>query len=313
MLFAVSVHNAASGLVSISTKNRAFTTSVAADYDTPAMALMEAIDRQPRPGGACGPGVRRRRVAAEGLVPEPAGLRDPGRGGGRRRQPRSPSIVRPSPSCRGFEMGSRQRAPSTNRSRPSVWLETRRLACSRSINAVIRRPIMGGITLDRGEGSRWSVEVRRGGMTGDVTAHSADSRPHPPSSRRWCGWTSSLEWSPGFARCSGHAFGTDTAFVTDGMASIRSALLEYMAQAVAACLGYGALKSGEDIRVGMIVACRTFEMHVEKVPIGAELLVEARRLREVDAVSNFECRVDHHDHCVATALMTLYHASEPPT
>lgn len=42
MSFAVSVHNAASGLVSISTKNRAFTTSVAADYDTPAMALLEA-------------------------------------------------------------------------------------------------------------------------------------------------------------------------------------------------------------------------------------------------------------------------------
>ena len=42
MLFAVSVHNAASGLVSISTKNRAFTTSVAADYDTPAMGLLEA-------------------------------------------------------------------------------------------------------------------------------------------------------------------------------------------------------------------------------------------------------------------------------
>lgn len=42
MAFAVSVHNAASGLVSISTKNRAFTTSLAADHDTPAMGLIEA-------------------------------------------------------------------------------------------------------------------------------------------------------------------------------------------------------------------------------------------------------------------------------
>lgn len=46
MLFAVSVHNAASGMVSISTKNRAFTTSIAADHDTPAMAILEAF-------GAC--------------------------------------------------------------------------------------------------------------------------------------------------------------------------------------------------------------------------------------------------------------------
>jgi len=43
MKFAMSVHNAASGLVSIATGNRGFTTSLGADFDTPAMALMEAI------------------------------------------------------------------------------------------------------------------------------------------------------------------------------------------------------------------------------------------------------------------------------
>lgn len=43
MAFAMSVHNAASGLVSIAGKNRGFTTSIAADYDTPAMAIAEAV------------------------------------------------------------------------------------------------------------------------------------------------------------------------------------------------------------------------------------------------------------------------------
>lgn len=43
MKFAGSVHNAASGAVSIATTNRDFTTSLAADYDTPAMALMEGV------------------------------------------------------------------------------------------------------------------------------------------------------------------------------------------------------------------------------------------------------------------------------
>lgn len=43
MGFAASVHNAASGAVSISNKNTAFTTSIAADYDTAAMALHEAL------------------------------------------------------------------------------------------------------------------------------------------------------------------------------------------------------------------------------------------------------------------------------
>jgi hypothetical protein len=43
MRFATSVHNAASGVISIATENRGFTTAIGADYDTPAMALMEGI------------------------------------------------------------------------------------------------------------------------------------------------------------------------------------------------------------------------------------------------------------------------------
>lgn len=41
--FTVSVHNAASGLLSIAKKNVGFTTSLAADHDTPAAALLEGI------------------------------------------------------------------------------------------------------------------------------------------------------------------------------------------------------------------------------------------------------------------------------
>ncbi|MFO0689801.1 MAG: beta-ketoacyl synthase chain length factor [Myxococcota bacterium] len=43
MKFATSVHNAASGMISIATANRGFTTSLGADYDTPAMGLFEGI------------------------------------------------------------------------------------------------------------------------------------------------------------------------------------------------------------------------------------------------------------------------------
>ena len=43
MKFATSVHNAASGVISIATANRGMTTAVGADYDTPAMALLEGI------------------------------------------------------------------------------------------------------------------------------------------------------------------------------------------------------------------------------------------------------------------------------
>lgn len=51
MKFAMSVHNAAAGVVSISAENREFTTSLGADFDTPAMALMEAIGIVATTGG----------------------------------------------------------------------------------------------------------------------------------------------------------------------------------------------------------------------------------------------------------------------
>ncbi len=41
--FTLSVHNAASGVMSIAAGNRGFTTSIAADHDTPACALFEGI------------------------------------------------------------------------------------------------------------------------------------------------------------------------------------------------------------------------------------------------------------------------------
>lgn len=43
MAFAASVHNAAAGVASISFKNQGFTTSVAANFDTPAMSLFEGV------------------------------------------------------------------------------------------------------------------------------------------------------------------------------------------------------------------------------------------------------------------------------
>jgi len=43
MRFATSVHNAASGMISIATGNRGITTSLGADFDTPGMALLEGM------------------------------------------------------------------------------------------------------------------------------------------------------------------------------------------------------------------------------------------------------------------------------
>jgi hypothetical protein len=72
MKFATSVHNAASGLISIATENRGITTAVGADYDTPAMSLLEGIGLVLSKGESvvvcCGD-----EAPPEDLVPEGAG------------------------------------------------------------------------------------------------------------------------------------------------------------------------------------------------------------------------------------------------
>lgn len=72
MKFATSVHNAASGMVSIATENRGITTAIGADYDTPAMALLEGIGLVLARGESvvvcCGD-----EAPPEDLVPEGAG------------------------------------------------------------------------------------------------------------------------------------------------------------------------------------------------------------------------------------------------
>ena len=72
MRFATSVHNAASGMISIATDNRGMTTAIGADYDTPAMALLEGIGLAVARGESvivcCGD-----EAPPEDLVPEGAG------------------------------------------------------------------------------------------------------------------------------------------------------------------------------------------------------------------------------------------------
>lgn len=117
-------------------------------------------------------------------------------------------------------------------------------------------------------------------------------------------------WKPGYAQCSARIT-PESPFVRSGRLNTVT-FVEHMAQAVAVCLGYGAMRNGEDIRVGMVVACRKLELARASVPVGAQLVVCAQCLREVDSVSNFACSVEYEGAQIASAHMTLYHASEPP-
>lgn len=119
-----------------------------------------------------------------------------------------------------------------------------------------------------------------------------------------------VEWAPGSATCrldirSGTAF--ECAGEVDTVVSI-----EWMAQAVAACLGYEAFKGGEGVRVGMIVGCRKFQLDRPRVCVGDALRISVDRIRGNEMISHFNCETWTGDERVAFAVLTLFHAEEPP-
>lgn len=100
-------------------------------------------------------------------------------------------------------------------------------------------------------------------------------------------------------------------FVVDGRVE-SVVMLEYMAQAVAACLGYEALLGGGAVRVGMVIGCKRFDTQVDALRSGDELVVQVRSIQGNDTLSHFDCRVLREAATVATAVLTLYHAPNLP-
>lgn len=157
MGFAMSVHNAASGVVSISGGNRGFTTSIGADFDTPAMALHEAF-------GLLGAGVDGVMVTCgdEGVLVD---LVLPGTewsfiSGALALAPvevapRAPRITRPTlPEARPADAHLADMASGATRNPCAGILDL--------IDAVMRGHA-GPVVLDRGQGAGWACAVKPAG------------------------------------------------------------------------------------------------------------------------------------------------------
>ena len=102
----------------------------------------------------------------------------------------------------------------------------------------------------------------------------------------------------------------DMPFVRDGrIASIIT--LEYMAQAVAVCLGHEAFLAGQGLRVGMIIGVRKLEIVVPFIDAGTELRIEVGRDRGNDEVSTFRGTTKAGETVISLASMTIYHGARP--
>jgi predicted hotdog family 3-hydroxylacyl-ACP dehydratase len=117
-------------------------------------------------------------------------------------------------------------------------------------------------------------------------------------------------WEPGHAVCRVR--------IREGMPFVGEhgvdsvVLLEYMAQAVAACLGHEAYVGGDGIRAGMIVGVRKMKLHRPSIPLQSEVRIAVDRLSGTEEVSVFTARAEIDDILVADARLTLFHA-DPDT
>jgi predicted hotdog family 3-hydroxylacyl-ACP dehydratase len=114
-----------------------------------------------------------------------------------------------------------------------------------------------------------------------------------------------LDWTPGHLVGRMHVRAGQP-FERDGRVN-GVCTLEYMAQAVAACVGCEATRLGEDVRVGLIVACRSLRIERPFLPVGAALILRADRLRGSDNASLFRTEARCDGRPVAQAIMTLVH------
>ena len=120
-----------------------------------------------------------------------------------------------------------------------------------------------------------------------------------------------LDWREGYLR-GRMTIREDSPFATDGVVEGVVAL-EYMAQAVAACLGMDSYRKGTNVRVGMVVACRQLTLAEPTLQVGAEYSLEAECAQGSDHTSLYRTTMTRASgEPVATAMMTLVHGDAPP-
>ncbi len=94
--------------------------------------------------------------------------------------------------------------------------------------------------------------------------------------------------------------------LVEGESMPAAALLEVMAQTVAALHGLQGRARGEPVRIGLLLGCRALVLHVGRVEVGEALQISARQGFNMDALAEFSCRVERVDGGACLAEGTLH-------
>lgn len=83
--------------------------------------------------------------------------------------------------------------------------------------------------------------------------------------------------------------------------------IEHMAQAIATWAGARALRSGQPVRLGLLLGTRKLEIRRPTLPAGATLRIHARcEVLAANGLGLFECRITLGDEVVAIAAVSVF-------
>lgn len=119
-----------------------------------------------------------------------------------------------------------------------------------------------------------------------------------------------VAWDGATLRCAA-TVGADWLLLADDSLP-AAALLEVMAQTVAALHGLQGRVRGEPVHVGLLLGCRALALHVPRLQIGERVLASARQSFGMDAVAEFHCQVERaprageaHGPCLAEGTLQV--------
>lgn len=275
-----SVHNTAAGYVSIATQNRSGNAALTAGAATVAMGLLECVGLVVQTGGPCV------LVVAEEALPEP--LAD-----GLVYGPLAAAFAVTPVDGPGDMSGRTCRLSQGEAAAAALPAGLAGNPCGAALAVVdaFVGPGPGVVAL----GGGWRLEFDAPGfpavrelvpqrppmlLLGAVIGRTQDSLT--------CTTTVAADW-----------------LLVDGEGLPAAALLEVMAQAVAALHGLQGRARGEAVRVGLLLGARDVALHVPRVRVGAALVVRAAQVFGMDAVAEFRCSVEAGGACLAEGTLSV--------
>ena len=101
-------------------------------------------------------------------------------------------------------------------------------------------------------------------------------------------------------------------FIQNGQ--VRAVMsLEYMAQCVAAFVGWNARDRGEEPKIGYLLGCRDLVLNRDQLFVGEEFMVTTEQVWGNPQLASFHCKITHDGERVASGVLNVYQPVDSDT